>query len=273
MWPGPTVYTSDAPQIHRPRRWKRQDHMKIGIIGASGNIGSRIHVEATARGHDVAAFTRSAAAAKGAPWRDLDVFDLDALSAVVASVDVVVSAYHPGNSARDIGDALQRAIADPTAYARVAKNLVKALERRVATPATVVGGAANLEIAPGVTTDDDDDRLRQVFRSIGVPEAYAKAAKGHRDALNVLRLSNRPWTYASPSAEVYASARTGRFRTAATSSSSTAPAGATSPTKTSRSPSSTKSKSPGTSSTVGLLNSGGRLKASPCSRKRDESSS
>ena len=186
--------------------------MKIGIIGASGNIGSRIHTEATTRRHDVTAFTRSGAAAKGAMWRDLDVFDLDALGAVVASVDVVVSAYHPGNSARDIGDALQRAIADPTAYSRVAQNLVKALERRIATRAIVVGGAANLEIAPGVTTDDDDDRLRQVFRSIGVPEAYAEAAKGHRDALNVLRLSNRRWTCASPSAEVYAGARSGRFR-------------------------------------------------------------
>ena len=139
--------------------------MKIGIIGASGNIGSRIHAEATTRRHDVTAFTRSGAAAKGAMWRDLDVFDLDALGAVVTSVDVVVSAYHPGNSARDIGDALQRAIADPTAYSRVAQNLVKALERRIATRAIVVGGAANLEIAPGVTTDDDDDRLRQVFRS------------------------------------------------------------------------------------------------------------
>ena len=146
--------------------------MKIGIIEASGNIGSRTHAEA--RGHDVPAFTRSGAAAKGAPWRDLDVFDFDALRAVVASVDVVVSAHHPGNAARDIGDALQRAIADPTAYARVAKNLVKALERRTATRAIVVGGAANLEIAPGVTTDEDDERLRQVFRSIGVPEAYAE---------------------------------------------------------------------------------------------------
>jgi uncharacterized protein len=186
--------------------------MKIGIIGASGNIGSRIYAEATTRRHDVTAFTRSGAAAKGAMWRDLDVFDLDALGAVVTSVDVVVSAYHPGNSARDIGDALQRAIADPTAYSRVAQNLVKALERRIATRAIVVGGAANLEIASGVTTDDDDDRLRQVFRSIGVPEAYAKAAKGHREALNILRVSNRRWTCASPSAEVYAGERTGRFR-------------------------------------------------------------
>ena len=186
--------------------------MKIGIIGASGNIGSRIHAEATARGHDVAAFTRSGAGAKGASWRDLDVFNLDALGAVVASVDVIVSAYHPGNSARDIGDALQQAVADPTAYARVAMNLVKALESRTTTRVIVVGGAANLEIAPGVTTDDDDDRLRQVFRSIGVPEAYAQAAKGHGDALKVLRVSNRRWTYLSPSAEVYAGERTGRFR-------------------------------------------------------------
>ncbi|HEV2680012.1 MAG TPA: NAD(P)H-binding protein, partial [Rhodanobacter sp.] len=162
--------------------------------------------------HDVVAFTRSGAERRGASWRDLDVFDLGALGAVVASVDVIVSAYHPGNSAQDIGDALQRAIADPAAYARVATNLVKALEDRAATRAIVVGGAANLEIAPGVTTDDDDDRLRQVFRSIGVPEGYAKAAKGHRDALNVLRVSNRRWSYVSPSAEVYAGERTGRFR-------------------------------------------------------------
>jgi putative NADH-flavin reductase len=69
--------------------------MKIGIIEASGNIGSRTHAEA--RGHDVAAFTRSGAAAMGASWRDLDVFDFDALRAVVASVG---------------------AIADPTANAR-----------------------------------------------------------------------------------------------------------------------------------------------------------
>ena len=186
--------------------------MRIAIIGASGNIGSRIHAEATGRGHEIKAFTRSGAAARGAPWRDLDIFDLEALREVVPSVDVVVSAFHPGNSARDIGDALQRAIADPTAYARVATNLVKALERRTATRVIVVGGAANLEIAPGVTTDDDDGRLRQVFRSIGVPEAYAKAAKGHRDALNVLRQSNRRWTYVSPSAEIYAGVRTGRFR-------------------------------------------------------------
>jgi putative NADH-flavin reductase len=68
--------------------------MRIGIIGASGNIGSRVLAEAVARGHEVLAFTRDGAAQKGREWRDLDIFDLDALRSAVASVDVVVSSYH-----------------------------------------------------------------------------------------------------------------------------------------------------------------------------------
>src|SRR6185437_12373807 len=56
--------------------------MRIGIIGASGNIGSRILAEAVARGHDLVAYTRSGAATKGTPWRDLDIFDQEALRTV-----------------------------------------------------------------------------------------------------------------------------------------------------------------------------------------------
>ena len=36
--------------------------------------------------------------------------------------------------------------------------------------------------------------------------------RGHRDALQALRISNRRWTYASPSAEIGPGERTGRFR-------------------------------------------------------------
>jgi putative NADH-flavin reductase len=186
--------------------------MRIGIIGASGNIGSRVLAEAVARGHDVTAFTRSGAAAKGPRWRDLDVFDLDALRAVATSVDVIVSAYHPGSTARDPGDAIQRAISDPGVYPRAAANVLKALESRPATRAIVVGGAASLEMAPGVTVDDDEARMRGILRSLGVPDDYVVAVKGHREALELLRRSNRRWTYASPSAEIHAGTRTGRFR-------------------------------------------------------------
>jgi uncharacterized protein len=97
--------------------------MRIGIIGASGNIGSRVLAEAVARGHEVLAFTRDGAAQKGREWRDLDIFDLDALRGAVASVDMVVSSYHPGNTARDPGDALRQAIGDPTVYPRAAASL------------------------------------------------------------------------------------------------------------------------------------------------------
>jgi uncharacterized protein len=190
--------------------------MRIGIVGASGNIGSRVLAEARGRGHDVVAFTRKGAAGRpgqdGVEWRDLDVFDIGGLTCAIQRLDVLVSAYHPGNSARDPGDAIGQAIADPSAYARAARSMLKALESRAATRLIVVGGAANLEIAPGKTTDEDEPRLREVLRTLGVPEEYVVAARCHRDALHALRTSNRRWTCATPSAEIRAGERTGRFR-------------------------------------------------------------
>jgi putative NADH-flavin reductase len=193
--------------------------MRIGIIGASGNIGRRVLAEASARGHEVVAFTRQGAARRptqgGVVWRDLDIFDVDGVSRAIQGLDVLVSSYHPGNAANDVGDAIRRSIADPTVYARAAKILLTALESRPVTRLIVVGGAANLEIAPGRTTDDDDVRLREVLRGLGVPEEYAVAVRGHRDALDTLRVSNMRWTYVSPSADVHAGERTGRFRVGA----------------------------------------------------------
>jgi len=190
--------------------------MRIGIIGASGNIGSRIVIEASGRGHDVVAFSRQGAAKRpaqeGVQWRDLDVFDVEGVARAIERLDVLVSSFHPGNSAKDVVDAIRQAIADPSAYARAAKVMLKALESRPATRLIVVGGAANLEIAPGKTTDDDEPKLREVLRSLGVPEEYVAAARGHREALHTLRVSNRRWTYATPSAEIRAGERTGRFR-------------------------------------------------------------
>ena len=88
--------------------------MKIGIVGASGNIGSRVFKEARTRGHEVVAFTRQGAgdrpADEGAEWRNLDVFDVEAVTRAIQRVDVLVSAYHPGNSANDVVDAIGRAI-------------------------------------------------------------------------------------------------------------------------------------------------------------------
>ena len=193
--------------------------MRIGIIGASGNIGSKVLGEAVERGHEVRAFTRTGAAVRpsqdAVEWRDMDVFDLAAVTREIVGLDVIVSAYRPGNGTIDPVDAIGRAIADPTTYERVAKNLLHALQKRPATRLIVIGAAPSLEIAPGLTMDDNDKTLREVLRGMGVPEDYAVAVRGHRDALNVLRVSNSRWTYVSPSAEIQAGTRTGRFRVGA----------------------------------------------------------
>lgn len=47
---------------------------------------------------------------------------------------------------------------------------------------------------------------------MGLPGDYEAAVRGHRDALNVYRMSNRLWTYFSPAGSIYAGERTGRFR-------------------------------------------------------------
>jgi uncharacterized protein len=76
----------------------------------------------------------------------------------------------------------------------------------------VVGGAGSLEIKPGVTRADSPDDLRTSLKQLGLPEAYEVAVRGHRDALNVYRISNRLWTYLSPAEQIYPGERTGRFR-------------------------------------------------------------
>ena len=76
----------------------------------------------------------------------------------------------------------------------------------------MIGGADCLEIEPGVTRADSDELLHAALDQLGLPRAYAAAVRGHRDALNVLRTSNRLWTYFSAAEEIAPGERTGRFR-------------------------------------------------------------
>ncbi|MFD9595188.1 NAD(P)-dependent oxidoreductase [Kitasatospora sp. NPDC059973] len=190
--------------------------MHIGVIGATGTIGSRVVAEALGRGHHVTAFSRDATrieeARANVTWKSVDVLDAAGVAGVLPGLDVLISGFQPGNGARDIADTVRRSIADPTVHATVARALVKALESHPRTRLIVIGGAGSLEIEPGLVLADSDERLHGILAALGLPEEYAAAVRGGRDALNVLRQSNRLWTYFSPAQDIAPGERTGRFR-------------------------------------------------------------
>ncbi|MFD5318930.1 NAD(P)-dependent oxidoreductase [Streptomyces sp. NPDC127098] len=190
--------------------------MHIGVIGATGTIGSRVVSEALDRGHRVTAFSRDASTIgddrENLAWASLDVLDPDAVAAALPGLDVLISGFQPGNAAKDFADTVERSIADPTRYATAARSLLKALESRPRVRLIVIGGAGSLEIAPGVVRADSDELLHEALDQLGLPREYAAAVRGHRDALNVLRTSNRLWTYFSPAEEIAPGERTGRYR-------------------------------------------------------------
>ncbi|GAA1675343.1 NAD(P)-dependent oxidoreductase [Streptomyces yatensis] len=192
--------------------------MYIGVIGATGTIGSRIVSEALDRGHHVTAFSRDASQAEindkreNITWASVDILDPASIAAVLPGLDVLISGFQPGNAAKDMADTVRRSVADPTVYATAARALLTALETHLRTRLIVIGGAGSLEIEPGVVRADSDELLYASLDQLGLPREYAAAVRGHRDALNVLRTSNRLWTYFSPAEDIAPGERTGRFR-------------------------------------------------------------
>jgi uncharacterized protein len=190
--------------------------MHIGIIGATGGIGSRVVTEALDRGHHVTALTRDVGRIseerENIVWKSVDVLDAESIAAVLPGLDVLISGYQPGNAANDFADTVLRSIADPTVYATAARALLKALESHPRTRLIVIGGAGSLEIEPGLVKTDSDELLDKSLDQLGLPRDYAAAVRGHRDALDVLRTSNRLWTYFSPAEDIAPGRRTGRFR-------------------------------------------------------------
>ncbi|MGW4698139.1 NAD(P)-dependent oxidoreductase [Kitasatospora cineracea] len=190
--------------------------MHIGVIGATGTIGSRVVTEALQRGHRVTAFSRDAARItsqrENLSWASVDVLDAASIAAVLPGLDVLISGFQPGNAAKDFADTVRRSIEDPTVYAAAARALLKALESHPRTRLIVIGGAGSLEIEPGVVHADHEELIHASLDALGLPRQYAAAVRGHREALNVLRASNRLWTYFSPAEQIAPGERTGRFR-------------------------------------------------------------
>jgi uncharacterized protein len=78
--------------------------MKIAVIGATGNAGSRITAELLKRGHHVRAIVRSRGkihSADGLEVASSDLADVAQLVSALKGADAVVSAYRPSDDDTD----------------------------------------------------------------------------------------------------------------------------------------------------------------------------
>lgn len=160
--------------------------MKLAIIGATGNVGTRLVAEALGRGHRVTAIARDPA--KLAAHDGLTAVAGDAnqpatLAPLLAAHDAIVSA-------------VAFRLSEPA-------KLIEAVRRSGVLRYLVVGGAGSLEMAPGKLLVD----------SPHFPEFAREEASRGKVFLDVLRtVDDLDWTMLSPSALFIAGERTGTFR-------------------------------------------------------------
>lgn len=159
--------------------------MIIAVIGASGNVGSRIVAELVRRGHQVRALVRHpgrVADLEGVTSLKVDANNPEALCQSLKGVDAVISA-------------LKFKETDT-------RGLIKAVRQSGVKRYLVVGGAGSLEIGPG---------LREVDGPRFPSQARPEALKG-AEFLDQLRNTDLDWTFLSPSRIFFAGKRTGEFR-------------------------------------------------------------
>lgn len=160
--------------------------MRVALIGASGNVGSRIVAELVRCGHAVTAIARNPEripAAPGVTPVAADLFDTEALAAALKGHDAVVSS-------------VMFAASDP-------EKLIAAVKASGAPRYLVVGGAGSLYVAPGVRLIDTPE----------FPAAYKEEAAAGAAFLDRLKAEpDLDWTFLSPSALFGPGERTGRFR-------------------------------------------------------------
>ena len=168
--------------------------MKIAIIGASGNIGSRIVKEALQRGHEVTGISRNTSkiTEKNSKLHlvNCDIFNPSELGKHLENKDVVISAYAPAfENVGQLVDATNTLI-DVAKKAKV-KHLI------------VVGGAGSLEVAHNALLLDSPQ----------FPDAWRPIARAHKEALHLYEAEKSlNWSYAHPAAVIEPGSRTGKFR-------------------------------------------------------------
>ena len=164
--------------------------MNVVLFGATGNAGSRILQELISRGHQVTAVARNISKLPpNVKAKQDDLSNVDTIASIIHGADAVISAYAPP---QDNTDALLGVTEREIAAAKKAGNV-----RLI-----VVGGAASLEVAPGVT----------LLASGHLPAQWVSIATSHEKALLMFQASDINWTYFSPAAFFEPGQRTGKFR-------------------------------------------------------------
>jgi len=159
--------------------------MKVAVLGASGRAGSEIVKELAARGHEVLAVARGAAALPAGPGitaRAGDPSDPAALASLIAGNDAVISALH---------------------FDVPAETLLAAVRQAGVPRLLVTGGAASLEVAPGKRLIDQPE----------FPAEWKAPAMGGIVFLDALRKEQEvDWTFFSPAAFIFEGPRLEHFR-------------------------------------------------------------
>jgi putative NADH-flavin reductase len=169
--------------------------MRIAIIGASGFIGSHVRDEALARGHQVTAIVRHPEKITVRNPR-LNVVKADILKdkvdELVKGHDAVISAYSASRSSPDIHNE----------HVKGAKAIISGVKKSGIKRLLVVGGAATLEVAPGVQLIDTMS-----------PEQVTDGMLATKETLYMLKKEKElEWTFLSPAASIAAGERTGHYR-------------------------------------------------------------
>ncbi|MCJ8164513.1 NAD(P)-dependent oxidoreductase [Pontibacter sp. E15-1] len=171
--------------------------MKIAIIGASGNIGSRITQEALTRGHNVTAIVRNpenvTEESVSLEVIEGDVQDVSAMAAFLKGHDAVVVSYSPG----------WEPDTEFSKHVDVAQNVLHAARKAAVNRVVNVGGAGSLYLEPGIQLVDTPD----------FPDEWRSGAAAQRDSLKVYEAEQElDWTFVSPAIIIEPGERTGKFR-------------------------------------------------------------
>ncbi len=165
--------------------------MKIGIIGATGRVGTRVLEEAKNRQHVVTAIVRDITklAGKQTAVVNKDIFALTADD--LAPFDVIVNAFGAPFGQESL-------------HMKVAEHLISLLQGINSPRMVVVGGAGSLFV---------DDKGTLVMDTPDVPPEVRPTAAAQGQVLNRLKQeSDINWTFISPSAMFAPGERTGKYR-------------------------------------------------------------